>query len=46
MFRTASTSLPSVTGKPSTVDAETIADLIAAYRLLEADAEADERFWF
>jgi integrase len=29
-----------------TIDAATIADLIAAYRVLEADAEDDERFWF
>ena len=35
-------------GRPETetIDAGTIADLIAAYRVLEADAEADERFWF
>ena len=29
-----------------TIDAATIADLIAAYRVLEADCEDDERFWF
>ena len=29
-----------------TVDAATIADLVAAYRVLERDAEDDERFWF
>ena len=29
-----------------TIDAGTIADLIASYRVLEADCEADDRFWF
>jgi integrase len=29
-----------------TIDASTIAELLAAYRLLEAETAADERFWF
>jgi integrase len=29
-----------------TIDASTIADLLAAYRILEADADDEERFWF
>ena len=29
-----------------TMDAATIADLLAAYRVLEADADDEERFWF
>ena len=33
-------------GETETVDAATIADLIAAYRVLEADARTSERFWF
>ena len=37
---------PAGDGDTETVDAATIADLIAAYRTLEADAQDDERFWF
>ena len=33
-------------GETETVDATTIADLIAAYRVLEADTETEERFWY
>ncbi len=33
-------------GETETVDAAAIADLLAAYRVLERDAEDDERFWF
>jgi integrase len=33
-------------GDTETVDAAAIAELLAAYRVLEADAEDDERFWF
>jgi integrase len=33
-------------GETQTVDAATIAELLAAYRVLEADADAEERFWF
>ena len=37
---------PAGDGETETVDAATIADLIAAYLVLEADADPEERFWF
>ena len=48
-MRTRSTwsrSRPPETRETETVDASVIADLLASYRMLEADADADERFWF
>jgi Phage integrase family len=36
---------PAGEGETETVDAGTIAELLAAYRLLEADADESDRFW-
>lgn len=33
-------------GETETMDAETIRDLISAYRTLETDADREERYWF